>query len=68
MFLVEAVSARWNWYLTREPVGKVVWCELDAKRPSTPKPADLLSVHYYRGGHHRLPRIVEFYAQDPAGA
>jgi anti-sigma regulatory factor (Ser/Thr protein kinase) len=26
--LVAALSARWNWYLTEEPAGKVVWCEL----------------------------------------
>jgi hypothetical protein len=23
-----ALSARWDWYLTQEPMGKVVWCEL----------------------------------------
>ena len=28
LFLVEALSTRWNWYLTQEPAGKVVWCEL----------------------------------------
>jgi len=26
LFLVAALSARWNWYLTQEPTGKVVWC------------------------------------------
>jgi len=25
---VAALSTRWNWYLTEEPPGKVVWCEL----------------------------------------
>jgi anti-sigma regulatory factor (Ser/Thr protein kinase) len=30
LFLVTALSARWDWYLTQEPAGKVVWCELDA--------------------------------------
>ena len=29
-FLVSALSARWGWYVTREPRGKVVWCELAA--------------------------------------
>jgi anti-sigma regulatory factor (Ser/Thr protein kinase) len=29
LFLVTALSARWDWYLTQEPAGKVVWCELD---------------------------------------
>lgn len=30
LFLVESLSSRWDWYLTQEPVGKVVWCELAA--------------------------------------
>src|SRR5579862_7139723 len=30
LFLVAALSARWDWYLTREPIGKVVWCEMKA--------------------------------------
>lgn len=25
-----ALSTRWDWYLTQEPLGKVVWCELAA--------------------------------------
>lgn len=33
LFLVAELSARWNWYLTQEPTGKVVWCELEADRP-----------------------------------
>jgi anti-sigma regulatory factor (Ser/Thr protein kinase) len=28
LFLVAALSTRWNWYPTQEPAGKVVWCEL----------------------------------------
>jgi anti-sigma regulatory factor (Ser/Thr protein kinase) len=28
VLLVAALSTRWNWYLTEEPPGKVVWCEL----------------------------------------
>jgi anti-sigma regulatory factor (Ser/Thr protein kinase) len=28
--LVSALSARWDWYLTGEPAGKVVWCEIEA--------------------------------------
>jgi anti-sigma regulatory factor (Ser/Thr protein kinase) len=28
LFLVEALSARWDWYPTRNPAGKVTWCEL----------------------------------------
>ena len=33
LFLVAALSARWDWYLTREPAGKVVWCELAPGQP-----------------------------------
>jgi len=32
LFLVSALSARWNWTPTREPTGKVTWCELDIER------------------------------------
>jgi anti-sigma regulatory factor (Ser/Thr protein kinase) len=34
LFLVETLSERWGWYLTRNPDGKVTWCELgpDGKR------------------------------------
>ena len=28
VLLVAALSTRWNWYLTEEPPGKVIWCEL----------------------------------------
>ena len=33
LFLVAALSTRWDWYLTQEPSGKVVWCELGAEPP-----------------------------------
>ncbi len=33
LFLVAALSTCWDWYLTQEPTGKVVWCELEAERP-----------------------------------
>jgi len=33
LFLVAALSTRWDWYLTQEPTGKVVWCELRAEPP-----------------------------------
>jgi anti-sigma regulatory factor (Ser/Thr protein kinase) len=34
LFLVETLSERWGWYPTRNPGGKVTWCELgrDDKR------------------------------------
>jgi anti-sigma regulatory factor (Ser/Thr protein kinase) len=28
LFLVETLSASWDWYPTRNPAGKVTWCEL----------------------------------------
>jgi anti-sigma regulatory factor (Ser/Thr protein kinase) len=34
LFLVAALSARWDWYPTREPAGKVVWCELEVLSPA----------------------------------
>ena len=39
--LVAALSTRWNWYLTEEPPGKVVWCELvtgQSRPPAQPQP------------------------------
>jgi anti-sigma regulatory factor (Ser/Thr protein kinase) len=33
LFLVSTLSARWNWYLTQHPEGKVVWCVLEDERP-----------------------------------
>jgi anti-sigma regulatory factor (Ser/Thr protein kinase) len=29
LFLVATLSTHWNWYLTQQPAGKVIWCELD---------------------------------------
>lgn len=37
LFLVAALSRDWNWYPTQEPIGKVVWCELEVERPEPPK-------------------------------
>src|SRR5260370_13289027 len=34
VFLVAALSARWDWYPTQEPAGKVVWCEIEALSPA----------------------------------
>jgi hypothetical protein len=34
VLLVAALSARWDWYPTQDPVGKVVWCELDTASPA----------------------------------
>jgi anti-sigma regulatory factor (Ser/Thr protein kinase) len=35
LFLVAALSTRWDWYLTEEPIGKVVWCELSIEPPES---------------------------------
>ena len=37
LFLVAALSACWDWSLTQEPAGEVVWCELEAGRPELPE-------------------------------
>jgi len=42
VLLVAALSTRWNWYLTEEPPGKVIWCELvvgHSGPPTQPQPA-----------------------------
>src|SRR5690349_15715790 len=36
VLVVAALSTRWNWYLTEEPPGKVVWCELAAGHSGPP--------------------------------
>ena len=38
VLMIAALSTRWNWYLTEEPPGKVVWCELSADA-QVPAPA-----------------------------
>ena len=45
LFLVAALSARWDRYPTREPAGKVVWCEIEAPSPR--------GVDGGGGGNHR---------------
>jgi anti-sigma regulatory factor (Ser/Thr protein kinase) len=40
LFLVAELSARWNWTPTREPAGKVTWCELDIERLESPPEID----------------------------
>jgi anti-sigma regulatory factor (Ser/Thr protein kinase) len=34
LLLVAALSAHWDWYPTRDPAGKVVWCEIEALSPA----------------------------------
>jgi len=56
LFLVEALSTRWDWYLTQEPTGKVVWCELEAKRPELAEVAGPASQPLLP---QRIPRQVQ---------
>jgi anti-sigma regulatory factor (Ser/Thr protein kinase) len=35
LFLVAALSSRWDWYPTKEPAGKVIWCRIEARMPRT---------------------------------
>jgi anti-sigma regulatory factor (Ser/Thr protein kinase) len=43
LFLVATLSDRWNWYLTQEPTGKVVWCELHMQQSSTAEDSETTS-------------------------
>src|SRR5512135_116276 len=38
VLLIAALSTSWNWYLTQEPPGKVVWAELSAEPPANAVP------------------------------
>ena len=38
LFLVATLGARWDWYLTHEPAGKVVWCEIQGLLPPRARP------------------------------
>jgi hypothetical protein len=38
LFLVETLSERWGWYPTRNPEGKVTWCEISAPRAHRDQP------------------------------
>jgi anti-sigma regulatory factor (Ser/Thr protein kinase) len=60
LFLVATLSDRWNWYLTQEPIGKVVWCELYIQQSSTTEDSVTAS-------HTLLPRRVA-HAQQAASA
>jgi anti-sigma regulatory factor (Ser/Thr protein kinase) len=51
LFLVATLSSRWNWHLTRQPPGKVVWCELKDDQPE-------LAAGNGSAGHLFLPRRV----------
>ena len=56
LFLVAALSARWNWYLTQEPTGKVVWCEL--RETEQPESAEVDESALRPLLPRRLPGVV----------
>ena len=56
LFLVAALSACWDWYLTLEPTGKVVWCEVEAERPKLSEVGGLASQPLLP---RRIPRRVQ---------
>jgi anti-sigma regulatory factor (Ser/Thr protein kinase) len=59
LFLVASLSDRWSWYLTRDPVGKVVWCELHVQQSSTTQDGGTAS-------HTLLPRRVAHAREAPS--
>ena len=61
LFLVATLSDRWDWYLTQEPIGKVVWCELHVQQSSTAEDSVTVS-------HTLLPRRVSRARQAAAPA
>ena len=56
MVLVAALSGCWDWYLTQELSAKSSGANLPQNGPNTPMSADLLRMHYYRGGHRTRGR------------
>lgn len=57
LFLMAALSTRWDWHPTGEPDGKVVWCEvLSADRPEPAAVTKLLRRHYCPGGYRARSR------------
>jgi anti-sigma regulatory factor (Ser/Thr protein kinase) len=62
LFLVAALSTRWDWYLTEEPRGKVVWCQLQALAPAPRSPED------HRTGRQAGSRPVSPMSRSSRGA
>jgi anti-sigma regulatory factor (Ser/Thr protein kinase) len=52
LFLVAALSTRWAWCATQEPMGKVTWCELDLVQLESPSEIDGSAAQ------PRLPRRI----------
>jgi anti-sigma regulatory factor (Ser/Thr protein kinase) len=57
LFLVAALSDRWAWISTHEPVGKIVWCELDIMQLEAP--ADIDGPAAQPGLPRRIPNAVQ---------
>lgn len=57
LFLVAALSDRWSWIATHEPVGKIVWCELDIMQLEAP--ADIDGPAAQPGLPRRIPKAVQ---------
>jgi anti-sigma regulatory factor (Ser/Thr protein kinase) len=51
LFLVAALSTRWAWCVTHQPMGKVTWCELDLVQLESPSEIDGWAAQ-------RLPRRI----------
>jgi anti-sigma regulatory factor (Ser/Thr protein kinase) len=68
LVLVGALSARWDWYLTKEPRGKVVWCEI-AALSARDEPADQGDdrVDVAVDVELRVPRLLENQALEDGG-
>ena len=49
LFLVDMLSTHWNWYPTRRPGGKVVWCELDTGDPPGQETGDTATQAFLPG-------------------
>lgn len=57
LFLVAALSDRWAWISTHEPVGKIVWCELDIMQLEAP--SDIDGPAAQPGLPRRIPNAVQ---------
>jgi anti-sigma regulatory factor (Ser/Thr protein kinase) len=63
LFLVAALSDRWDWYPTQEPPGKVVWCEVRVLPPAAPR-----SLEDYGAGCQAGSRPVNAMSLSSGGA
>jgi hypothetical protein len=59
-FLVASLNDRWNWRLTHQPEGKVVWCELSMRQEDSFKDSGAAS------SYAALPRRATCARQVPS--